>query len=224
MFIWHLQKLCDYVCDLLLEESNVQPVSTPVTVCGDIHGQVREHLESPYHFFFWCGFIYVVQDLLLCLVQMKYNFHTKLWCVCVVVLRSLWTLPNWRPGSWHELHLHGLFISASLNLSRICLSVTVFWHSVSSKPLSSVGRLRRPRILQLGDVHLSASAESQMAWPHHSSAWKPREQADHPSLWFLWWGKVDRRWWSATANSFISIELFFVILSYRWVPDQVWEC
>lgn len=35
-----LQRLCDYVCDLLLEESNVQPVSTPVTVCGDIHGQV----------------------------------------------------------------------------------------------------------------------------------------------------------------------------------------
>ena len=36
-----LQRLCDYVCDLLLEESNVQPVTTPVTVCGDIHGQVR---------------------------------------------------------------------------------------------------------------------------------------------------------------------------------------
>lgn len=36
-----IQRLCDYVCDLLLEESNVQPVSTPVTVCGDIHGQVR---------------------------------------------------------------------------------------------------------------------------------------------------------------------------------------
>ncbi|XP_062504186.1 serine/threonine-protein phosphatase 6 catalytic subunit-like [Corticium candelabrum] len=34
-----LKKLCDYVCDLLLEESNVQPVQTPVTVCGDIHGQ-----------------------------------------------------------------------------------------------------------------------------------------------------------------------------------------
>lgn len=29
------------VCDLLLEESNIQPVSTPVTVCGDIHGQVQ---------------------------------------------------------------------------------------------------------------------------------------------------------------------------------------
>uniref|UniRef100_A0AAX7V065 Protein-serine/threonine phosphatase n=1 Tax=Astatotilapia calliptera TaxID=8154 RepID=A0AAX7V065_ASTCA len=35
-----LKRLCDYVCDLLLEESNVQPVATPVTVCGDIHGQV----------------------------------------------------------------------------------------------------------------------------------------------------------------------------------------
>ncbi|CAG2065226.1 unnamed protein product [Timema podura] len=35
-----LKKLCDMVCDLLLEESNIQPVSTPVTVCGDIHGQV----------------------------------------------------------------------------------------------------------------------------------------------------------------------------------------
>uniref|UniRef100_A0A8C3CV55 Protein phosphatase 6 catalytic subunit n=1 Tax=Cairina moschata TaxID=8855 RepID=A0A8C3CV55_CAIMO len=36
-----LKRLCDYVCDLLLEESNVQPVCTPVTVCGDIHGQMN---------------------------------------------------------------------------------------------------------------------------------------------------------------------------------------
>uniref|UniRef100_A0A182P5T1 Serine/threonine-protein phosphatase n=1 Tax=Anopheles epiroticus TaxID=199890 RepID=A0A182P5T1_9DIPT len=34
-----LKKLCDIVCELLIEESNVLPVSTPVTVCGDIHGQ-----------------------------------------------------------------------------------------------------------------------------------------------------------------------------------------
>ena len=38
-FVSPPQKLCDYVSDLLLEESNVQPVSTPITVCGDIHGQ-----------------------------------------------------------------------------------------------------------------------------------------------------------------------------------------
>lgn len=34
------KKLCDLVCDLLLEECNIQPVSSPVTICGDIHGQV----------------------------------------------------------------------------------------------------------------------------------------------------------------------------------------
>lgn len=43
-----LKQLCDIVCDILLEESNIQPVSTPVTVCGDIHGQVR--VDGDYHF------------------------------------------------------------------------------------------------------------------------------------------------------------------------------
>lgn len=49
-----LKQLCDLVCDLLLEESNIQPVSTPVTVCGDIHGQVSDkynsrHTREPHH-------------------------------------------------------------------------------------------------------------------------------------------------------------------------------
>merc|ERR1711974_371789 len=41
----NLKKLCDRVRELLLEESNVQPVQSPVTICGDIHGQFYDLLE-----------------------------------------------------------------------------------------------------------------------------------------------------------------------------------
>lgn len=37
--------LCDTVRAILLEESNIQPVSTPVAICGDIHGQFWDLLE-----------------------------------------------------------------------------------------------------------------------------------------------------------------------------------
>lgn len=40
-----LQSCCDRIKDLLMEESNVQPVSSPVTICGDIHGQYYDLLE-----------------------------------------------------------------------------------------------------------------------------------------------------------------------------------
>jgi len=40
-----LKLLCQRVKDLLVEESNVQPVTAPVTVCGDIHGQFYDLLE-----------------------------------------------------------------------------------------------------------------------------------------------------------------------------------
>jgi len=40
-----LKELCEMVKELLLEESNVQPVAAPVTICGDIHGQFYDLLE-----------------------------------------------------------------------------------------------------------------------------------------------------------------------------------
>ncbi|ETW79515.1 hypothetical protein HETIRDRAFT_477110 [Heterobasidion irregulare TC 32-1] len=40
-----MKVLCDRVRALLMEESNIQPVESPVTICGDIHGQFWDLLE-----------------------------------------------------------------------------------------------------------------------------------------------------------------------------------
>ena len=40
-----IKTLCDMTKDILVDESNVQPVRSPVTVCGDIHGQLHDLLE-----------------------------------------------------------------------------------------------------------------------------------------------------------------------------------
>ena len=40
-----LKLLCQYVSELLMEESNVQPVLSPVTIVGDLHGQFFDLLH-----------------------------------------------------------------------------------------------------------------------------------------------------------------------------------
>ena len=40
-----VKHLCEKAREVLMDESNVQPVAAPVTVCGDIHGQWHDLTE-----------------------------------------------------------------------------------------------------------------------------------------------------------------------------------
>ncbi|OBA19439.1 putative serine/threonine-protein phosphatase catalytic subunit [Metschnikowia bicuspidata var. bicuspidata NRRL YB-4993] len=38
----HVQEICSKVIEIIVEEANIQQVHTPVTICGDIHGQLHD--------------------------------------------------------------------------------------------------------------------------------------------------------------------------------------
>ena len=40
-----VKQLCNKAREIFIEESNVQRVDTPVTICGDIHGQFYDLME-----------------------------------------------------------------------------------------------------------------------------------------------------------------------------------
>ncbi|CAN6439272.1 unnamed protein product [Victoria cruziana] len=40
-----VRTLCEKAKEILMEENNVQPVKSPVTICGDIHGQFHDLVE-----------------------------------------------------------------------------------------------------------------------------------------------------------------------------------
>ncbi len=40
-----VKTLCEQAKDILVDESNVQPVRAPVTICGDVHGQLHDLVE-----------------------------------------------------------------------------------------------------------------------------------------------------------------------------------
>jgi hypothetical protein len=72
--------LCARVKALLLEESNIQPVQSPVTVCGDIHGQFWDLLEllrvggEPPE----TGYVFMVSAACPCELAMLASLH-KVW-------------------------------------------------------------------------------------------------------------------------------------------------
>ncbi|KAI9101493.1 hypothetical protein K1719_023975 [Acacia pycnantha] len=45
LIIFVVRVLCDKAKEILMVESNVQPVKSPVTICGDIHGQFHDLAE-----------------------------------------------------------------------------------------------------------------------------------------------------------------------------------
>lgn len=65
--------------EILIEESNVQPVNSPVTVCGDIHGQFHDLMKL-----FATGG-HVPETNYIFMVWLLEHFVFMCFCVCELV-------------------------------------------------------------------------------------------------------------------------------------------
>lgn len=85
----------------------------------------------------------------------------------------------------------------------------MFWGLKWCRLFPPPGRLRRQRILQLGDIHTPVSFKSKVAGPYHTAAWKSRKQTNNASVWLLWWVHVLPFYSSVHANvsCFICVSL-----------------
>lgn len=67
-----VKMLCDLARETFLQESNVQPVSAPVTVCGDIHGTYEQVVPC-------CVlYVYVLTKTTLLFHQQTHITHTHI--------------------------------------------------------------------------------------------------------------------------------------------------
>ena len=88
------------VCELLLEESNVHYVSTPVTVCGDIHGQVMIILLTCFYTDYVTAFNFVFHSFMTlksCL-ELVAKYLTQTMCFLVILLTEATTVWRHSPG------------------------------------------------------------------------------------------------------------------------------
>ena len=126
-----LRLLCEKVKELLIEESNVQPVSAPVTICGSIGGQFHDLLAlfelvgqvPDTHYVFLGNYVHrglmglETLELLLCL-KLKYP-------ACITLLRSNKETRNMTQtyGFYDQcIHKYG-----TANACIISMTYSTFW-------------------------------------------------------------------------------------------------
>mmetsp|Transcript_33560 Transcript_33560/g.32619 ORF Transcript_33560/g.32619 Transcript_33560/m.32619 type:complete len:107 (-) Transcript_33560:621-941(-) len=87
-----VRELCNKARDILMEESNIQNISSPITICGDIHGQFYDMMElfkvggdcPKTNYLFMGDFVdrgfYSVETFLL-LLALKVRYPDRIWLI-----------------------------------------------------------------------------------------------------------------------------------------------